>query len=107
MTACSRKSPYFILVIFYVLVMTVGLSRLNPDLRLDTVNEPDIEMNQIPQDPLDSSSEKNVWEDQDLVNKYELLTFVTEVSANNSLILLFYKKIFHPVFSPPPETFPV
>jgi hypothetical protein len=108
MTACSRKSLYFILVVFYVLIVTFGISRFNPDPRLDSWNEPDIEMNQIPQDPWDSSSEEHNWGDQDLINKCELVTPVfTEESKDNSLILLFYKRLFHPVFSPPPETSPV
>lgn len=97
------------MVIFYVLVMAFGISRFDLDLTLESGQFQNHEMNQIPQDhPLDPPTEENTWDDQDLVNKHEIMAPIfLYVLKNKTLIIFFYKSLSHPVFSPPPETNPV
>jgi len=105
MITLPGKSTNYLRVIFYVLFINFGISQLDLDLRPDSGKAPMLEMNQIPERPLDTSFEEITWEDQDLVNKFDLIPpGFQEVLNTNSLIIYHYKSLSYPVFSPPPET---
>jgi hypothetical protein len=108
MTYCVRPYRCFFQVVLYFLVITFVISRLDLNLRLDFRVDHSYAMNQASPDPMDHEGEEKSWDDQDLVNKSELMDpLYQSVPKKKGFLFLSYKNLIHPVFSPPPELYQV